>query len=134
MTCSVSSHRNLNQVFLTGKVAKPPQFHHQLNGTPVLQFLLELDDSKRPLGTAPPRGPQSRSSNRSWPSLSLVQIVAMGDLAQSRSLIQRGQRLLVKGRLQERRWKMSDGRQRTRLEVIASELIPNGEDETSLHR
>ncbi len=132
MTSSDSSHRHLNQVVLSGKVAKPPQFHHQLDGTPVLQFLLELDESNGSSGTPPLQGRQARFPKRAKSSPGLVQIVAKGDLAQSGSLIQNGQRLLVKGRLQERRWKMPDGRQRSRTEVMAFELCSGEENETNL--
>lgn len=134
MTSSALSRRNLNQVVLTGKVAKPPQFHHQLDGTPVLQFLLELDHANGASSPPSPLGVQRRTLNRIGPPPSLVQIVAMGQLAQSRALIQMGQRLFVKGRLQERRWKMPDGRQRSRTEVIASVLSADGENETNFQR
>ncbi len=117
-----------NQVILTGKVAKPPHFHHQPDGTPVVQFLLELDDSKNSSGTMPPQGRQGQTSKRTGVSPSLIHIVAKGQLAQSLSVIRSGLHLLVKGHLQERRWKTPEGRHRSLTEVLASELHPDQEN------
>jgi single-stranded DNA-binding protein len=121
---------SMNQVILTGKVAKPPHFHYQPDGTPVIQFLLELDDSKN-TRTAPPRSGQGQASKRASVSPSLVHIVAKGQLAQSISMIQSGLHLLVKGHLQERRWKTTEGRHRSLTEVMASELHPDEESEAN---
>jgi single-stranded DNA-binding protein len=120
-----------NQVILTGKVAKPPQLHHQPDGTPVIQFLLELDDSKNSSLTGPHRDQRSRPSKRTGLSPSLIHIVAKGQLAQSIAAIQSGLRLLVKGCLQERRWKTPEGRHRSLTEVLASELHPDRENKAN---
>lgn len=122
----------MNQVILTGKVAKPPQFHHQPDGTPVVQFLLELDDSIDHSMTNLNRRDQDQASKRANSSPSLIPVVAKGQLAQPTSVIQSGLRLLVKGRLQERRWKTPDGRQRSLTEVIASELHSDEENAAKL--
>ncbi|MBM4278636.1 MAG: single-stranded DNA-binding protein [Deltaproteobacteria bacterium] len=122
---------SVNQVILTGKVAKPPQFHHQPDGNPVLQFSLELNDSKNISITTPGQGLQGKTSKRAGLHPSLIHIVAIGRLAQSRSEIQSGQRLLVKGSLHQRRWETPDGRYRSRTEVIASELDSVEENEAS---
>ncbi len=129
MTFSGPGMPQRNQVMLTGWVVKPPQFHHQLNGTPVLQFWLKVDDPEgrsRELSFKDPSVRPSRQAASSWGS---IQIVAFGPLAHARSLLQRGQRLFVKGRLMERRWRLADGRYRSRMEVIASELLPEEEFE-----
>ncbi len=120
---------SLNQVVLTGRVAKPPQFHHQPDGTPVAQFLLELDDSNGSSTIPLPQGQKGQGSRRARLSPGLIHIVAKGQLAQSTSLIQSGLRLLVKGRLQERRWKTPEGRHRSLTEVIALELHSDEENE-----
>jgi single-stranded DNA-binding protein len=51
-----------------------------------------------------------------------IDIVAFGKLADMKSDIQRGQHLLVKGRLNQRHWQTPEGKNRTRTEVIAIEL------------
>jgi single-stranded DNA-binding protein len=120
-----------NQVILTGKVARPPQVHLQPDGTPVVQFLLELDDSKNSSLTSPPRERRGRISKPANTSPGMIHIVAKGQLAQSISMIQSGLHLLVKGRLQERRWKTPEGRHRSLTEVIASELYSDEENEAN---
>ncbi len=122
---------SVNQVILTGKVAKPPQFHHQPDGTPVLQFSLELNDSKNISVKTPGRGHQGQTPKRTGLHPSLIHIVALGQLAQSRSELQSGQRLLVKGRLHQRYWETPEGRYRSRTEVIVSELHSAEENEAN---
>ena len=122
---------SVNQVILTGKVVKPPQFHHQPDGTPVLQFSLELNDSKNISVTTPSQSHQGQASKRAGLYPSLIHIVALGQLAQSRSELQSGQRLLVKGRLHQRHWETPEGRYRSRTEVIASELHSAEENEAN---
>lgn len=122
---------SVNQVILTGKVAKPPQFHHQPDGTPVLQFSLELNDSKNISLTTPGQSHHGQTSKRAGSSPGLIHIVAAGQLAQSMSEIRSGQRLLVKGRLHQRHWETPEGRYRSRTEVIASELHSTEENEAN---
>ena len=97
-----------NRVILTGKVVTPPRLQYRPDGSPVIQFPLELNDSED----------QSSPIRRS-----LINIVAIGKLAKFKfELLQSGQHLLVKGRLNQRRWQTPEGRERTRIEVIATDL------------
>ena len=107
----------LNQVILTGKVVNPPRPHYRPDGSPVIQFPLELDDSEdrttqalQRLGSG--QGVQKR-----------INIVAFGKLAEFKfDLLQSGQRLMVVGKLNQRCWQTPEGKNRTRTEVIATEL------------
>lgn len=107
----------LNQVILTGKVVNPPRPHYRPDGSPVIQFPLELDDSEDRDTQATYRqgigqGVQKR-----------ITIVAFGKLAEFKfDLLQSGQRLIVVGKLNQRRWQTPEGKNRTRTEVIATEL------------
>jgi single-strand DNA-binding protein len=95
-----------NHVILTGKVAKPPLRRYRPDGSPVVQFSLELNG-------------QENSSEKERKSR--IDIVAIGALAESESgLLQSGQSLLVEGSLQQRRWKTPEGRDLSRIEVIAT--------------
>jgi single-strand DNA-binding protein len=132
MTSSVSSRTDLNQVILTGKVAKDPQFHYQPDGTPVLQFPLEFNDSGNVSKNLPGQDHQGQASKQTVLHSSLIHIVALGKLAQTRFEVRSGQHLLVKGRLHLRRWQTPEGRSRTRTEVIASELHSVEENEADL--
>jgi len=98
----------LNRVILTGKVVTPPRRHFRPDGSPVIQFPLELNDSEDLTG--------QRGRNR-------IDIVAFGKLAEFElDLLQSGQHLMVTGRLNQRSWQTPEGRSRTRTEVIATAL------------
>jgi single-strand DNA-binding protein len=74
----------------------------------VIQFPLELNDAENLKG----QGGRNR-----------INIVAIGKLAEFKfELLESGQQLLVKGRLNQRRWQTPEGRKRTRVEVIATDF------------
>jgi single-strand DNA-binding protein len=97
-----------NHVLLTGRIAKPPRRSFRPDGSWVVQFPLELDDSDDP------EKPKTRS---------LIEVVAFGKLAEAGSAhLLAGQDVQVEGRLRQRQWRTPEGRQRTRTEVIATDL------------
>jgi single-strand DNA-binding protein len=106
-----------NRVILTGKVATPPRRHYRPDGSPVIQFPLELDDPKDPSGQAIHHNGAGQGDR------SLIDIVAFGELAEFKfDLLQSGQHLLVEGRLNQRHWQTPEGKKRTLTEVIATDL------------
>lgn len=97
-----------NRVILTGKVITPPRRHYRPDGSPVIQFPLELNDSEDITG----QGGRNR-----------ITIVAFGKLAEFKlDLLQSGQHLMVIGKLNQRRWQTPEGKNRIRTEVIATDL------------
>jgi len=99
---------SLNRVILTGKVMTPPRRHYRPDGSPVIQFPLELNDS----GESKGQGGRNQ-----------INIVAFGKLAEFKlDLLQSGQRLMVIGKLNQRRWQTPEGKNRTQTEVIATDL------------
>ncbi|HVP79924.1 MAG TPA: single-stranded DNA-binding protein [Thermodesulfobacteriota bacterium] len=105
----------LNRVILTGIVATPPRRHYRPDGSPVIQFPLELNDSEEVPGPAPNRtGSKQGRRNR-------IDVVAVGKLAEV-DLLQSGRRVMVIGSLNQRRWQTPEGRNRTQTEVIATSL------------
>ncbi len=109
-----------NRVILTGKVVTLSRRHYRPDGSPVIQFLLELNDSEH---SAPQRDEtRRRGGNR-------IPIVAIGKAAElDLDLLQSGQKLTVIGRLNQRTWQTPEGRNRTRTEVIATDLQTIGEE------
>jgi single-strand DNA-binding protein len=111
----------LNRVILTGKVVTPPRRHYRPDGSPVIQFPLELNESEDSTGeTLHPAsggtGSRQRGQNR-------INIVAIGKLAEFKlDLLQSGQHLMVIGKLNQRRWQTPEGKSRTLTEVIATDL------------
>jgi len=109
-----------NRVILTGKVPVPAQRSFRPDGSPVIQFSLELND-------------QESKSSRSGPSI--IDIVAFNGLAEfGLDRLQSGEHLLVEGRLKQRRWRTPEGKNRTRIEVIATDLRIVKEDEPNSER
>jgi single-strand DNA-binding protein len=111
-----------NRVILTGKVATPPRRRYRPDGSPVVQFPLELNGSGEPSGQEQPQSDRRLALNRTG-SGSLIDIVAFGELAEFKfDLLQSGQHLLVVGRISQRHWQTPEGKKRTRTEVIATDL------------
>ncbi|MGD0915184.1 MAG: single-stranded DNA-binding protein [Thermodesulfobacteriota bacterium] len=106
-----------NRVILTGKVVNQPRRQYRPDGSPVVQFMLELNHSEDP------SGPPLNHDGTGQTGRGLINIVAFGKAAQCEfDLLQSGQRLLVVGRLNQRRWQTPEGRHRTLTEVIATRL------------
>ncbi len=103
-----------NRVILTGKVVSPSRRHYRPDGSPVIQFILELNDSED-------QTHQRDESDRE--GRNRIPIVAIGKLAEfDLDLLQSGQPLMVIGKLNQRNWRTPEGKNRTRTEVIATDL------------
>lgn len=126
---------SLNRVVLTGRVVTPPQRHFRPDGSPVIQFPLEFNDSEDLTGQARSRNGTRQALHRDGTGQApdragtgqggrnRVTIVAVGKLAEfNLDLLQSGQPLIVIGKLNLRSWKTPEGKSRTRTEVIASDL------------
>ena len=98
----------LNRVMLSGRVAKPPQRFVRPDGSSVVQFPLELNSKT---------DPSSKTSSH-W-----IEVVAFGTLGdQEFDHLQSGTPLRVEGELKQRHWQTPEGKHRTRVEVIATDL------------
>lgn len=108
---------SLNRVVLTGKVITPPRRHYRPDGSPVIQFPLELYDSEDMRIRTLHRAGMGQG-NRNW-----IDIVAIGELAEfNLDLLQSGRHLMVIGKLNQRSWQTPEGKNRMRTEVIATDL------------
>jgi single-strand DNA-binding protein len=108
---------SLNRVVLTGKVVTPPRRHYRPDGSPVLQFPLELHHPEDiTVQNLHRNGTGQRNRNR-------IDIVAFGELAEfNLDFLQSGQHLMVIGKLNQRSWQTPEGKNRMRTEVIATDL------------
>jgi len=115
-----------NRVILTGRVTNPPKRRYRPDGLPVIQFPLELNDSDDSSGETLNQRGKGRPLHPEGPGQagrSVIDIVAIGKLAEVKfDLVQSGQRLLVVGRLNQRRWQTPEGKKQTQTEVIATDL------------
>jgi single-stranded DNA-binding protein len=116
----------LNRVVLTGKVVTPPRRHYRPDGSPVIQFPLELNDSEDLMGEVLHRDGTGQAVNHAGSrqgGRNRIDIVAIGKLAEFKlELLQSGRHLMVIGKLNQRRWQTPEGKNRTRTEVIATDL------------
>jgi single-strand DNA-binding protein len=108
---------SLNRVILTGKVVIPPRRHYRPDGSPVIQFPLELHHSEDITGQSLGHNGTGRGSRNR------IDIVAVGKLAEfNLDLLQSGQHLMVIGKLHQRSWQTPEGKNRICTEVIATDL------------
>ena len=113
----------LNHVILTGKVVTPPRRHYRPDGSPVIQFPLELNDSEEQTGHREGTGQALHRAGTGQGYRNRINIVAFGKLAEFKlDLLQSGQHLMVIGQLNQRHWQTPEGKNRTRTEVIATDL------------
>ncbi len=109
----------LNRVILTGRVATSPRRHYRPDGSPVVQFPLELNDESET------SGPALNRNGRRQCRRSRIDIVAIGKLAElEANLLESGRHVVVTGRLNQRCWQTPEGKKRTQTEVIATSLQP----------
>jgi len=115
-----------NRVIVTGRVATSPRRRYRLDGSPVIQFPLELNNSDessiKPLTRDGKRQALSHYGSGHG-GQNLIDIVAFGELAELKfDLLQGGQHILVVGRLNQRHWQTPEGKKCTRMEIIATDL------------
>jgi single-strand DNA-binding protein len=112
--------RGLNKIMVIGHLGHDPEMRYTPTGKPVTTFSVAV--------------------NRSWTSndgtrriqTEWFNVLAWGNLAEfSKQTLAKGKQVYVEGRLQTRRWNDPQGNQRISVEIVASELIPLGEKNTS---
>jgi single-strand DNA-binding protein len=119
---------SLNRVILTGKVVTPPRRRYRPDGSPVIQFPLELNHSEdiktlHRNATGQALNPARGGTGTGRGSRNRIDIVAVGKLAEfDLDLLQSGQHLMVVGKLNQRSWQTPEGKNRIRTEVIATDL------------
>jgi len=122
--------RSCNRVILTGRIGRAPKRRYRPDGSPVIEFSLELNEEDRSgHSSCHTRQPPGRG-NMEQKGRNLISIVAMGKLAEfDLDLLQTGQPLFVEGRLHQRHWQTPEGRSRTQTEVIATDFRTMDENE-----
>ena len=102
---------NANHVTVAGNVTRDPELRFLANGTATLE-----------LGVAVNRRWQNPTSEEWEESTSFFAVVCWADLAQHvAESVGRGSRVVVTGRLEERRWE-SKGHTRSKIELVADDV------------
>ena len=103
------------QVTIVGNLTRDPELRFTPSGAPVTTF-----------GVAVNRRWQNRDSQQWEESTSFFNVTCWRDLAQNVSeSLEKGSRVLVSGRLDQRSWETQDGEKRSVVEIVADEVGPS---------
>jgi len=106
---------NGNSVTLVGNLTRDPELRYTPSGAANAQF-----------GMAVNRRWQNRQSGEWDEATSFFNVVAWRELAENLSeTLQKGARVIVTGRLEQRSWETPDGEKRSVVEVVADEVGPS---------
>ncbi len=106
---------NGNSVTLIGNITRDPELRFTPSGQPTATF-----------GLAVNRRWQNRQTNEWEEATSFFDVVTWRELAENASeSLEKGSRVIVTGRLEQRSWETPDGERRSKVEVIADEVGPS---------
>lgn len=104
-----------NTVELVGNLTRDPELRFTPNGAAVANF-----------GLAVNRRWRNQQSNEWEEQTSFFDIVCWRDLAENvAESLDRGARVMVVGRLEQRSWETQEGEKRSKVEVVADEVGPS---------
>jgi single-strand DNA-binding protein len=104
-----------SNVTIVGNLTRDPELRYTPNGAPVATF-----------GVAVNRRWQNRDSQQWEESTSFFNVTCWRDLAQNVSeSLEKGSRVVVSGRLEQRSWETQQGERRSVVEVVADEVGPS---------
>jgi single-strand DNA-binding protein len=99
-----------NKVILIGNLTKDPEVRYTPSGTPVANFSLAVNRKYK-------QGEELKDE------VCYIDIVVFGKQAENcGQYLNKGQSVVVDGRLQQRRWETEDGQKRSKHEVVAQEV------------
>src|ERR671929_1062658 len=106
---------NGNTVTLVGNITRDPELRFTNTGQATATF-----------GLAVNRSWVDRQSNERRESTSFFDVVCWREMAENVSeSLQKGSRVVVTGRLEQRSWETPEGERRSKIEVIADEVGPS---------
>lgn len=104
-----------NTVTLVGNVTRDPEIRYTPSGQTVATF-----------GLAVNRRWQNRQTQEWEEQVSFFDIKCWSQMAENVSeSVQRGTRVIVTGRLEQRSWETDNGEKRSKVEVVADEIAPS---------
>lgn len=104
-----------SNVTVVGNLTRDPELRFTPAGAPVTTF-----------GVAVNRRWQNRDNQQWEESTSFFNVTCWRDLAQNVSeSLEKGSRVLVTGRLEQRSWETQDGERRSVVEIVADEVGPS---------
>jgi single-strand DNA-binding protein len=104
-----------NSVTLVGNITRDPELRYTPTGAATCQF-----------GLAVNRRWQNRQTSEWEEATSFFNVVAWREMAENAGeSLQKGARVIVTGRLEQRSWETPDGEKRSVVEIVADEIGPS---------
>ena len=101
---------SFNKVILIGNLTKDPEIRYTPSGTPVANIRLAVNH-------------KYKQADELKEEVCYIDVVVFGKQAEScGQYLNKGQSVVVEGRLQERRWETEDGQKRSKHEVVAQSV------------
>ncbi len=101
---------SFNKVILLGNLTRDPEVRYTPNGVAVASFAIAVNRKYK-------QGDETKDE------VSYIDIVVFGKQAEScGQYINKGDSVLIDGRLQQRRWETEDGQKRSKVEVVAQSV------------
>ncbi|HTG01473.1 MAG TPA: single-stranded DNA-binding protein [Nitrospirota bacterium] len=101
---------SFNKVILMGNLTRDPEVRYTPNGIAVASFAIAVNRKYK-------QGEETKEE------VSYIDIVVFGKQAEScGQYINKGDSVLIDGRLQQRRWETEDGQKRNKIEVVAQSV------------
>ena len=105
---------SLNRVMIIGNLGRDPELRYTTRGNAVCNFTVAVN---RP-------GRTDENGRRSEDETEWFSVVAWDKLAETcNQFLSKGRKVYVEGRLQTRAWEGQDGQQRSRVEVVAQNMV-----------
>ena len=106
---------NGNTVTLVGNITRDPELRFTPSGQPTATF-----------GLAVNRRWQNKQTNDWEEATSFFDVVCWREMAENATeSLQKGSRVIVTGRLEQRSWETDNGDKRSKVEVVADEIGPS---------
>ncbi len=115
---------SFNKVILIGNLTRDPEVRFTPSGTPVANFRIAVNHRYK-------QGGEMKDD------VCYIDIVVFGKQAETcGQYLNKGDGVIVDGRLQERRWETDDGQKRSKYEIVAQQvrfLPKRGGDQAAAH-
>jgi single-strand DNA-binding protein len=101
---------DVNHVILSGTLTKNPEIRYNPKGNPVITFTIAFSHP-------------SQNVRKTEDEKSCIDVIARGSSVENhQDALQEGKKVLVNGRLKQRRWKTPEGISRNKLELVADRI------------
>ena len=106
---------NMNNVSVVGNATRDPELRFTPSGQAIATFGIAVNRSWR-----------NKQSNEWEEAVSFFDVTCWAQMAENvAESIQKGTRVVVTGRLEQRSWETNDGEKRSKVEIVAEEIGPS---------